>query len=122
MEPYFQKFATLSPPSASIKERLKLKSDDLSLFVGYGPVQVSYNETIADFSHASIDGFAELLNQAVASGPDADISTFSTTAFVDAKTRTRSYAGNTYYNPEVAARKNLQVLTKVMVEKVLLTK
>lgn len=121
MEPYFRKFATLSPPSDFVKEKLKLDQVQLSPFGNQGPVQISYNATISEFSQALYDGI-EQLQDAVSHDLKEDIAPFTTTCLIDAKTKTRSYAGNTYYNAEVAARKNLRVLTKVMVEKILLTK
>ncbi|KAE9972515.1 hypothetical protein EG328_004941 [Venturia inaequalis] len=121
MEPYFRKFATLSPPSDFVKEKLKLDKVQLSPFGTQGPVQVSYNATISEFSQALYDGI-EQLQDGASHGLKEDIAPFTTTCLIDAKTKTRSYAGNTYYNAEVAARKNLRVLTRVMVEKILLTK
>ena len=44
---------------------------------------------------------------------------FSNPSAIDPRTMTRSYAGNAYYNPEIAKRPNLHVLTETLVEKVL---
>ena len=44
---------------------------------------------------------------------------FSNPSTIDPRTKTRSYAGNAYYNPEIAKRPNLHVLTEALVEKVI---
>lgn len=95
MEPYFPKFATLSPPSDFIKQKLKLDQGQLSLFGTDGPVQISYNATVSEFSHALYDGI-EQLQEGVLHGLKEDITPFTTTCLIDGKMKTRSYAGNTY--------------------------
>lgn len=43
---------------------------------------------------------------------------FSNPSSVDPRTKTRSYAGDAYYSPEISKRPNLYVLTEVSVEKI----
>lgn len=62
----------------------------------------------------------EQLQGGVSNKLKQDIVPFTTTCLVDAKTKTVSYAGNTYYNAEVVVRKNLRVSTTVMVDKMFL--
>ena len=44
---------------------------------------------------------------------------FSNPSTIDPRTKMRSYAGNTYYNPDITKQSNLHVLTEALVEKVL---
>lgn len=47
---------------------------------------------------------------------------FAQPAAIDPKTKTRSYAGNAYYSPDISCRANLRVVTEALVSKIDLEK
>jgi choline dehydrogenase-like flavoprotein len=125
LKPYYRKAYRLSLPSTEDVERL-----------GLGYVDTQAAEESNGFIHASFpdkiyDPIADAWIQAFKKKELANLMTadpfegrayggYINAASIDPVTKTRSYAANAYYEP-VEKRENLQVLTGVTVEKVILS-
>ncbi|KAK3313019.1 hypothetical protein B0H66DRAFT_644141 [Apodospora peruviana] len=120
LAPYFRKFATVHAPSQATQDIVGLTYHNEGLAAGDGPIQVSFGEGYGPNNKAWMSAFAEL-GLEVSTDPRSGnaIGAFQNPASIDPKTKTRSYAGNTYYSPEVAKRANLVVLTETVVSKIL---
>ena len=87
-----------------------------------GPIQASPRERCVHCFQAG------LVREVQDSGPKLTGSrisgiatgTYNSAGIIDQNSRSRSHAGNTYYNAEVPPRLNLQLLTEALVEKILL--
>lgn len=120
LTPYFQKFATVHAPPQSAKDLLGLTYLNESLGEGNGPIQVSTSEGYNVANKAWFNSFAaEGLK--VTSDPrnGKALGAFQNWVSIDPTTHTRSHAATGYYNPQVAERSNLVVLTETVVSKIL---
>ncbi|KAK4460012.1 hypothetical protein QBC42DRAFT_230382 [Cladorrhinum samala] len=120
LTPYFRKFATVYAPPQSAKDLLGLTYLDESLGEGNGPIQVSASEGYNVVNKAWFDSFAaEGLK--VTSDPrnGKALGAFQNWASIDPTTHTRSHAATGYYNPKVAERPNLVILTETVVSKII---
>ncbi|MCJ1243256.1 hypothetical protein MMC30_000453 [Trapelia coarctata] len=122
ISPYFRKFHTLTFPSSNICEQLDLGYLAKELNGTSGPVQASFGEDSYNAFNLAWSQTFKNLNHDLTGDPISGVATgaFTNPGAIDPKTRTRSHAGNTYYNPQVSKRPNLHVLTEALVEKVLL--
>ncbi|KAL2151490.1 hypothetical protein VTH82DRAFT_6588 [Thermothelomyces myriococcoides] len=120
LAPYLRKFATVHPSPRSARDLLGLAYVNKSLEAGDGPVQVSHSEGYNVTNKAWMETFASLGIE-ISSDPREGkaLGAFQNHASIDPATHTRSFAGSAYYNPEVAKRPNLVVLTETLVARVL---
>ncbi|KAI3158190.1 CAZyme family AA3 [Penicillium roqueforti] len=121
---YLKKSQTFTPPSAEIKEQLSLDYIDPSVQGESGPLQVSFGTgPFPSFLEAWPKVF-QTLNHQTSGDPMSGIAkgAFCNPGTVHPTTRTRSHAGVTYYNSEVAKRSNLRVITEAFVHKIHLEK
>ncbi|KAJ6134359.1 CAZyme family AA3 [Penicillium sp. IBT 18751x] len=122
LSPYLKKSQTFTPPSPQTKEELSLQYINQTVQGTSGPLQVSFGDgPFPPFLGAWPKVF-ENLNLPITGDPMSGVSkgAFCGPASIHPASRTRSHAGVTYYNEEVAKRSNLRVITEAMVEKILL--
>ncbi|KAK4229207.1 hypothetical protein QBC38DRAFT_543536 [Podospora fimiseda] len=120
MAPYFQKFATVSPPPQSAKDLLGLTYLNESLANGNGPIDVSMSEGYGVTNKAWFDTFkAEGLQVTSDPRQGKALGAFQNYATINPVNHTRSHAATAYYTPEIAQRPNLIVLTETLVNKIL---
>lgn len=119
---YMKKSQTFTPPSAEIREQLSLQYIDPALQGSSGPLQVSFGDGPFTAFNAAWPKVFENLNHHITGDPMSGLAkgAFCNPGSIHPTTRTRSHAGVTYYNPEVAQRPNLRVITEALVEKVVL--
>ena len=121
MQPYYRKFHTLMPPSKEVREVLQMGYlDDAAQGIS-GPIQASFGDSPGPMDKAWPQTFRNL-SLAMSGDHLSGVATggHSNPATIDAKSRTRSHAGSSYYSAEIAHRPNLRVLTEALVEKVVL--
>ena len=122
MAPYYRKFHTLNMPSDKTCKSLALDYLDSDVQGVNGPIQASFTEDEGpggSFSSVWVETFKNLnlkVSRDLLSGSGAG--GFANPSSIEPKRRIRSYAGNAYYSPEVAARPNLKVITKATVTKI----
>lgn len=121
---YLRKSETFTPPKPEIREQLSLDYLDETIQGTDGPVQISFGDGPFPAFNAAWPKVFESLKHKLTSDPMSGIAkgAFCNPGTIDPKTRARSHAGVTYYNPEVAKRTNLRVVTEAMVEKIVLRK
>jgi len=88
---------------------------------GYeGPLPVAFYDGLGPFNEAWMKTF-EALGYHLPGDPIAGekLGAFQNPLCIDPKTGKRAYTASAFYNPIIAKRKNLHVLTNAMVEKVL---
>ncbi|KAL1964510.1 hypothetical protein VTN77DRAFT_6936 [Rasamsonia byssochlamydoides] len=119
---YLRKSQKFTPPTPAIREQLSLDYLDETLQGSSGPIQVSFGEGPFPAFNAAWPKVFENLNHKITSDPISGIAkgAFCNPGTIDPKTRSRSHAGVTYYNLEVAKRPNLRVVTDATVEKIIL--
>ncbi|KAK2016481.1 GMC oxidoreductase [Colletotrichum eremochloae] len=118
LAPYFRKFGTDHPPPQSAKDTVGLNYHDERLN-GKGPVHVSYGEGYNAMNAAWMRTFDELgLGMTGDPRSGKAFGAFQNPCSIHPETKTRSFSANAYYNPEVASRPNLVVLTEALVKKV----
>lgn len=116
MKPYLCRFHTYEPPTGAVETEIfahcrvdeHLDGEDgpiITAFDGWGPTDTAFYRAISTISKENA------YNERFVGG-------FASPASIDPVTKTRSYAGNSYYNPEVAARSNLRVVTEAVVQKI----
>ncbi|KAJ5175434.1 CAZyme family AA3 [Penicillium canariense] len=121
---YIKRSQTFTPPSSEIKEQLSLQYIDPAVQGESGPLQVSFGDGPFPTFNGAWPKVFESLNHRITGDPMSGIAkgAFCNPGSIHPTTRTRSHAGVTYYNPEVAKRPNLRVVTEALVEKILLEK
>ena len=120
MLPYYQKFHTLTLPSAHVRETLALSYFDDALQGTSGPIQASFGEEQGPLEAAWPRTFNNLnLNMTGDQLSGTAFGGFSNPGTIDPKTVTRSFAGSAYYSADVASRTNLRVLTEALAEKII---
>ncbi|PKY07532.1 alcohol oxidase [Aspergillus campestris IBT 28561] len=121
---YLRKSQTFTPPSDAIRDELSLGYIDPAVQGESGPLQVSFGDGPFPAFNAAWPKVFESLNHPLTGDPMSGEATgaFCHPGSIHGTQRTRSHTGVTYYNPEVAKRPNLRVVTEAMVEKVLLEK
>lgn len=124
MQPYYQKFHTFHEPSAEVAEFLGLDEyTDVSLHGKSGPIHVSYGNYFSDLAKAWCRTFEALGRKAVADPLSGDaVGGLIAPGSVNPARFTRSFAAAGYLTAEVRQRENLHVITKAVVERVLLQK
>lgn len=119
MVPYYQKSYTLTLPSAEAQERLGLDYVDPTINGSSGPVQVSFPDAIDDpvveawFKTFQGLGFSMTADPFSASASGG----YTNATTIDPVKKTRSFAGNSYYNL-AKDRPNLKVVTDAQVQKI----
>ncbi|KAK4162344.1 hypothetical protein QBC43DRAFT_215424 [Cladorrhinum sp. PSN259] len=121
MTPYFQKFATVYSAPQSAKDLLGLTYMNESLAAGNGPIDVSMSEGYGITNKAWFETFKNE-NLEITSDPrnGQALGAFQNYASINPANHTRSHAGVEYYNPQVAQRPNLVVLTETLVSKIII--
>ena len=119
---YLRKSQTFTPPSAEIREQLSLQYLDPAIQGDTGPLQVSFGDGPFPTFNAAWPKVFENLNHKITGDPMSGVAkgAFCNPGNIHPTARTRSHAGVTYYNPDVAKRTNLRVITEALVEKVVL--
>ncbi|CAG8003374.1 unnamed protein product [Penicillium olsonii] len=119
---YLRKSQTFTPPSAETREQLSLQYIDPAIQGTSGPLQVSFGDGPFPAFNAAWPKVFENLNHKITGDPMAGLAkgAFCNPGSIHPTTRTRSHAAVTYYNPEVAQRPNLRVITEALVEKIVL--
>ncbi|GKT51958.1 dehydrogenase citC [Colletotrichum spaethianum] len=119
LAPYFRKLGTDHPPPQSAKDMVGLTYHDEKLS-GNGLLQVSYGEGYSPMNAAWMHTF-DKLGLGVTGDPRSGKSfgAFQNPCSIDPETKTRSFAASAYYNPEIAKRSNLVVLTETLVKKII---
>ncbi|KAJ5352450.1 CAZyme family AA3 [Penicillium brevicompactum] len=119
---YLRKSQTFTPPSDEIREQLSLQYIDPAIQGSSGPLQVSFGDGPFPAFNAAWPKVFENLNHRITGDPMSGLAkgAFCNPGSIHPTTRTRSHAGVTYYNAEVAQRGNLRVITDALVEKVVL--
>lgn len=118
---YYRKFHTLYEPIAKTAEDLSLAYLDKSIRGANGPIQVSFpNEDFYGPLHKAWPQTFRNLDMGYTGDPATGKMKggFTNPCCVNPRSKMRSYAGNAYYNPEVAKRPNLQFLTETLAEKI----
>lgn len=120
LHPYYKKSYTLQLPDAATQEHIGLGWVDADSHGSSGPLKVSFPAVIQDpLSKAWVESFRGI-GYGVSADPFSGQSTggFSTTATLDAETKTRSWAATAYGLP-AAQRPGVTILTEANVQKVL---
>lgn len=119
LAPYLRRFATVHAPPQAARDVVGLTYHDESLAAGDGPIQISFGAGYGPTNKAWMETFAQLGLQ-VDSDPrnGKALGAFQNPASIDPASKTRSYAANGYYGPEVRQRSNLVVLTETVVTRV----
>lgn len=121
MLPYYQKFHTFTKPSDKVHDLLALDYMDPDLQGKSGPIQSSFGDFHGPLHKAWPQTF-KAMNLEFTGDPLTGLGAggHSNPSSIDPKTKTRSHAGSDYYNTEVANRPNIRVLTRALVEKLIL--
>jgi choline dehydrogenase-like flavoprotein len=122
LSPYLKKSQTFNPPSAQIKEELSLQYIDQVVQGNSGPLQISFGDGPFPAFVGAWPKVFENLNLEITGDPMSGIAkgAFCGPGSIHPTARTRSHAGVTYYNEDVAKRSNLRVITEAFVEMVVL--
>lgn len=116
MEPYFQKFQTINPPTSTIRGEKGIESNGDVLFSG--PIQASYPIRPDKLREAWIETFQNLECLASRCPLYLDgVGALTTTCAIENESRERSHAGNAYFQA-VSYRPNLHLLTNAVVERI----
>ena len=120
LAPYYRKYHTFHAPSQQTSDLLALDHMEKDLQGTTGPIQTSFAEENLPLNEAWPKTFRNL-NFAMTGDPLSGEANggFSNPSSINPKTKTRSYAGNTYYNLEIAKRPNLDILTEALVERII---
>ncbi|KAI1273001.1 glucose-methanol-choline oxidoreductase-like protein [Xylaria sp. FL0933] len=120
LSPYYKKFHTLTRPSTETVSHLRLDYIDENLRSKDGPVQASFPDVLDDpIPAAWVDTLAALGHPASGDPLSGQFTGgYINPMTIDPSTRTRSDAATAYLEP-VKARKNLQVITNAMAEKLI---
>lgn len=120
MAPYYRKFHTFHEPSKKVSEALGLDYMDPALHGTAGPVHVSFGDHQTDFDKAWSSTFKNIGYKATKDPlTGLCVGGHSTPASINPIDMTRSHAGETYFNAEVANRSNLRIVTEALVEIIL---
>jgi choline dehydrogenase-like flavoprotein len=121
---YLRKSQTFTPPSAEIREQLSLQYIDPAIQGDSGPLQVSFGDGPFPAFNSAWPKTFQTLNYNTTGDPMSGVAqgAFCNPGSIHPTTRTRSHAAVTYYNPEVAKRANLRVVTEALVERIVLEK
>ncbi|PYH80309.1 aryl-alcohol dehydrogenase [Aspergillus uvarum CBS 121591] len=121
---YLRKSQTFTPPSDEIRDQLSLGYIDPAIQGTDGPIHVSFGEGPFPTFNSAWPRTFETLSHCITGDPMSGQASgaFVNPGTVHATSRARSHAGVAYYNPEIAQRPNLRVVTEALVEKILLKK
>lgn len=123
LAPYFHKFYTLNQPEHDLSEHLDINWITQEGQGTSGPVQASFQGTVQDpLSKAWVQTLKEV-GYCITGDPFSGSATggFSSPMTVGPTSKTRSYAGSAYFLP-ASGRKNLHVVTRALVHRILLEK
>lgn len=121
MAPYYKKFHTFHEPSSEDKDEILLDYLDPQTHGTSGPIQVSYGKQRSDYDKAWTRTFNNLGYKSTKDPlTGGHFGAYNAPASIDPSTKTRSYAGSSYLDDQVASRSNLRVVTNATVEAVLL--
>lgn len=120
MKPYLKRFHTYKPQKGPIESEIfdhcrvdeVLNGDNgpiVTSFHGWAPSDTDFYEAVRKISRDNN------IDEKYFGGS-------ASPASIDPVTKTRSYVGNTYYNPEVATRPNLRIVTEAVVQRIVLEK
>ena len=120
LAPYYRKFQTYVPPSEYSRTSLTVDYVDETIQGTSGPIKSSYPRFVGPLASAWPRTFQNL-GWKVTGDPISGTSLggFNGPYAVNPNGRERSHAGNEYYTP-VSDRKNLHLVTKAMVEKLVI--
>lgn len=118
LQPYYQKFHTLTLPTEATKQQLGIDYVDENVRGKSGPIQASFPESQDPLAKAWVETF-KTLKYEISGDPFSGQVTggFCNAATIDPKTKERSYSASAYYAP-VSDRSNLTVITEAYVEKI----
>ena len=121
MLPYYQKFSSFTQPSKDVHDLLAHDYMDPDLQGKSGPIKTSFGEFHGPLHQAWPQTF-KAMNLKLTGDPLTGLGAggHSNPSSVDPRTMTRSHAGSEYYSIVIANRPNIRVLTKALVEKVIL--
>ncbi|KIA75446.1 hypothetical protein HK57_00090 [Aspergillus ustus] len=117
--PFYKKSFSLTLPSEEKQKELGLDYVEPE-YTGIGPLKASFPDALDDpVAHAWVETFRGL-GKFMSGDPFSGMTTggYTNAATVDPVSKTRSYAGNAYYQP-VKERPNLRVITGALVERIL---
>ena len=118
---YYRRFQTITPPSSSVVDELKL-AHNFTSGGGSGPVQASFPLTATPLMKAWLEAFRSLRLENASDPLDGQaLGGGITTNHIGPQNRERSHAGVAYLTP-VKGRGNLRVVTGVLVQKILFEK
>lgn len=119
LKPYYAKAYTLTPPSDSVREHMRINYIDDTIRGRSGPIQVSFSDDRNLLSKAWVDTF-ESLGYGLSTDPFSGqaVGGFSNPLTLNPNTKTRSYS--TQYHKIAQGRQNLHIKTGVLVQKVIL--
>lgn len=122
MKPYFRKFHTFTPGSKDTSDLLGLDKYISKTNQGTdGPLSVTYTDTYGPFNKAWMDVFDKFGMNDLRDPIDGEkLGAFTPPNSIKQDGKVRSYSASAYYNHDVAARPNLDVVTEVLVSKVVL--
>jgi hypothetical protein len=119
MLPYIRRFHSQGPTPEVFKEITDLANEDEGVHSSEGPIQTGYFEVVpAD--KAWYETWKIIMKDLKYDGNGQG--GFIASTSIDPKTRTRSYAANAYYSADISSSSNLRVVTKALVEKMILQK
>ncbi|KAL8952042.1 MAG: hypothetical protein Q9222_002029 [Ikaeria aurantiellina] len=124
MQPYYRRFHSFSlPEDSETRQHLGLDWVNDDVRGRKGPIQASFQGVVQDpLSKAWMKSFRTIGHHLQTDPFSGEaIGGFSSPISVDPRTKTRSYAANTYL-AAAHGRQNLQILTGAIVEKILLRK
>ncbi|KAL8715373.1 MAG: hypothetical protein Q9220_000706 [cf. Caloplaca sp. 1 TL-2023] len=122
MQPYYRRFHSLSlPEDSETRQHLGLDWVNDDIRGSTGPIHASFQGVVQDpLSKAWMKSFRTIGHHLQTDPFSGEaIGGFSSPISVDPRTKTRSYAANTYL-ADAKGRQNLQILTGALVEKILL--
>lgn len=121
LHPYYQNSYTLSLPSEEKQRELGLDYIDAEVNAGKGPLQTSFPDALEDpVAHSWVETLKGL-GYSMSGDPFSGtaVGGYTNAATIDPDSKTRSYSGSAYYLP-ASGRSNLHIITKALVEKILL--
>ncbi|CAG5181937.1 uncharacterized protein ALTATR162_LOCUS9910 [Alternaria atra] len=122
IKPYFRKYHTFEAGSKSTSDLLGLdKYMDPTTQGTDGPLSLTHTDTYGPFNAAWNQVFDRFgMNDSLDPIDGVKLGAFTPPNCIKQDEKTRSYSASAYYNPSVQARANLDVVTEVLVSKLLL--
>lgn len=117
--PYLNKFATVHAPPQAAKDVVNISNHDDNL-EGDGPIHASYGENIPPQNKPWMETFEKLGFGVTGEARSGTITgAFQSFSSIDPAANTRSFAGIAHYSDKISNRKNLTIVTKTVVKKIL---